>query len=205
MARRHGLPRLTVVPASVLLALVLAFLAGCSRAADSGGAAPTGTVATGATSVARPATPSTPATAAAVAEADPFRYCAAVGDIDAPDARYTGPAMPEAVERALLARLNATRLSGAQWRCMGGRVYGCTVGANLPCGEKADTSKTPNTGMTDYCRDNPTAAFIPAFVTGRATVYEWRCASGTPEAGRQLVQPDARGFHSNIWYELAPG
>jgi hypothetical protein len=30
---------------------------------------------------------------------DPFAYCAAVGTIDAPDARYTGPKVPEVVAR----------------------------------------------------------------------------------------------------------
>jgi hypothetical protein len=28
---------------------------------------------------------------------DPFAYCAAVGTVDAPDSRYTGPKVPEAV------------------------------------------------------------------------------------------------------------
>ncbi|MGC9335618.1 MAG: hypothetical protein ACP5JJ_15830, partial [Anaerolineae bacterium] len=31
------------------------------------------------------------------AYADPFAYCAAVGTVDAPDANYTGPAVPESV------------------------------------------------------------------------------------------------------------
>jgi hypothetical protein len=30
---------------------------------------------------------------------DPFAYCATVGTIDMPDARYTGPQMPDAVVR----------------------------------------------------------------------------------------------------------
>jgi hypothetical protein len=32
---------------------------------------------------------------------DPFAYCAAVGTIEAPDVRYTGPAMPESLARGL--------------------------------------------------------------------------------------------------------
>jgi hypothetical protein len=43
---------------------------------------------------------------------------------------------------------------------------------------------------------------IPAYVTGRATVYQWQCREGPPEIIRQLVEPDARGFLSNIWYEI---
>ncbi len=36
---------------------------------------------------------------------DPFAYCAAVRTIDAPDARYVGPAVPDAVVRGLQAAL----------------------------------------------------------------------------------------------------
>jgi hypothetical protein len=36
---------------------------------------------------------------------DRFAYCACVGTIDAPDARYTGPAMPAAVAHGLRAAL----------------------------------------------------------------------------------------------------
>jgi hypothetical protein len=39
-------------------------------------------------------------------------------------------------------------------------------------------------------------------VTGRATVYEWRCASGAPEVVRQVVEVDAQGFLKDIWYQI---
>ena len=58
--------------------------------------------------------------------------------------------------------------------------------------------------MTNFCHNNPQAEVIPVVVTGRATAYEWRCAKGRPEAVRQFVQPDARGFLSNIWYAITP-
>src|ERR671918_1505994 len=38
---------------------------------------------------------------------DPFAYCAAVGTIDAPDSRYTGPNVPEAVARGLMKAFSA--------------------------------------------------------------------------------------------------
>src|SRR5687767_2342484 len=70
---------------------------------------------------------------------DPFAYCAAVGTIDPPDARYTGPALPEAVARGLQAALGLPARSRGEplpgdwtWRCMDGEVYACAVGANLP-------------------------------------------------------------------------
>jgi hypothetical protein len=142
---------------------------------------------------------------------DPFAYCAAVGTIDAPDARYTGPALPEAVARGLLAALGAP--AGAQgepppgnwtWRCMAGKVYACTFGANLPCAEKADTGREPAAAVSEFCRENPGAEIIPMVVTGRATVFEWRCADARPTIVRQFAKPDAAGYLANIWYPIEP-
>ncbi len=141
---------------------------------------------------------------------DPFAYCAAVGTIDSPDARYTGPKVPEVIAKGLQKALNAPETPidvlerGSYWRCMDGNVYACFVGANLPCEEKASTDRTPTQDEKDFCQQNPNSDFIPAVVTGRATVYEWRCSNGAPEIVRQVAQPDARGFFSNIWYKLSP-
>jgi len=95
-------------------------------------------------------------------------------------------------------------INGSCWRCMNGSVYGCFVGANLPCQAKADTSRTPTQEEKDFCAQNPNADVIPMVVTGRETVYEWRCTNGVPEITRQFDQPDARGFLSRIWYEISP-
>ena len=135
---------------------------------------------------------------------EPFAYCAAVGTIDAPDADYSGPKVLEAVAQGLRKAPLEPFLHNTFWRCMNGVVYACTVGANLPCQERADTSRKPTESMTNFCHNNPQAEVIPAVVTGRATAYEWRCAKGRPEAVRQFVQPDARGFLSNIWYAITP-
>ncbi|MFN8640080.1 MAG: hypothetical protein U0360_11700 [Dehalococcoidia bacterium] len=142
---------------------------------------------------------------------DPFAYCARVGTIDAPDSRYMGEPVPrsiaEGIRRATGASANAPLdvfVRGTSWRCMEGRVYACTVGANLPCGEKANTSRAPSAAMTEYCAANAEADSIPAFVTGRATVFAWHCVSGTPAIARQVVEADARGFIANVWHELAP-
>ncbi len=150
-------------------------------------------------------------TASAGTTSDPFAYCAAVGTIDAPDARYTGPKVPQAIAEGIKKASNAAPdapldffTNNSFWRCMDGKVYGCTVGANLPCTTKADTSRTPTADEVDFCKANPKADVIPAVVTGRATVYEWRCTNGAPEIVRQIVTPDARGFQSNIWYLLNP-
>ncbi|HXH10298.1 MAG TPA: hypothetical protein VNP04_11125 [Alphaproteobacteria bacterium] len=142
---------------------------------------------------------------------DPFAYCSAVGTIDAPDSRYTGPQVPEVVAQGLKQAFGAPAeapldvfIRGTSWRCMGGEVYACNVGANLPCGEKADTSRTPRAGMLQWCKENPNAEVIPAFASGRATVYEWKCTNGAPAVVRQVAEPDARGFLSHIWYAISP-
>src|SRR3712207_4805426 len=116
---------------------------------------------------------------------DPFAYCAAVGTVDAPDARYVGVKVPEAIARGLRTATQAAPdapldpfVAGSSWRCMDGKVYACTVGANLPCQEQANTSHTATEAMTNYCQANVDAGAIPAFVTGRATVYEWSCKNG---------------------------
>jgi Tol biopolymer transport system component/putative hemolysin len=139
---------------------------------------------------------------------DPFAYCAAVGTIDSPGADYVGPKVPEAVLQGLQQALNAPDTPtdllerGSFWRCMDGNVYACFVGANLPCEAKANTDQTPTQEEIDYCQQNPSSDFIPAAVTGRETVYEWRCVDGVPEIVQQVSQPDARGFLSEIWYKL---
>lgn len=146
-----------------------------------------------------------------VSLADPFAYCASVGTADAPDARYTGPAVPASIAAGLRRAFGAppdaplevfTR--GTTWRCMGGRVYACTVGANLPCQARADKSRTPSPAIAEFCRQNPAADAVPAVATGRETIYAWRCAGGLPEIARQIDTPDPRGFLSRVWHEIPP-
>lgn len=145
--------------------------------------------------------------------ADPFAYCAEIQDIDAPDDRYTGEAVPDVVVEGIR---NATGASadapaeffrdGTSWRCMDGEVYACTVGANLPCQAKADVSEDPSPEMSEFCVANPDAEAIPAAVTGRETVFAWACDGSKAVAERQVFQVDDRGFIAEIWYRLeAPG
>lgn len=143
---------------------------------------------------------------------DPFAYCAAVGTMDEPetDTRYTGPEMPDSVIRAMIRRgivtADAPRefQTNAIWRCMKGRVWVCHVGANIPCGEKADASTQPNEGMKAFCRTDPSSDIIPAYAAGRSTIYQWRCRAGKPERGRQIFQVDPRGYQTDFWYPLTP-
>jgi len=152
---------------------------------------------------------STPSATQATPFADPFAYCAAVGTIDAPDARYAGPKVPDVIAKGLQKAFNAPPdapldvfVRNSFWRCMDGKVVACSVGANIPCEGKADMSKTPNEGMTNWCESNPNAEVIPAAAAGRETVYEWRCVNGAPQIVRQVFTPDARGFISSFWYVI---
>jgi putative hemolysin len=139
---------------------------------------------------------------------NPFAYCASVGSIDAPDAQYTGEKMPEVLVQSMIEKGIVTAdapkeiQQNAVWRCMDKSVWVCHFGANIPCTEKADLSQTPTTAMKDYCKANPAAENIPAAVTGRATVYEWKCADGKPELVKPIFEIDSRGFITDFWYEL---
>ncbi len=177
------------------LIVAIALAAACAPAPAPGPApiAPTATVA---------------AVQASSSTADPFAYCATVGTVDAPDARWTGPKEPDAVVQGLRKAMGipagapAGPAGSNLWRCMNGQVYACNVGANIPCSEKADTNRTPTAEMNDFCKANTSADFIPAAVTGRATVYSWKCVNGMATVDKQLTQPDARGFLSSFWYEI---
>jgi hypothetical protein len=142
---------------------------------------------------------------------DPFTYCKAVGTIDSADSRYVGPKTPEVIVVGLKNAFGAPADApldvferGTYWRCMDGNVYACNVGANLPCTEKADTSRVPNEGMKEWCESNQDSDFIPAFASGRATTYEWKCTGGEPTIVKEVNKPDAAGYISNIWYEISP-
>jgi len=124
---------------------------------------------------------------------DPFLYCAAVGTVDQPDARYTGPAFPDFIAEGLAGAFGVPSAAGftahnSFWRCMDSRLLACTVGANLNCGF-ADTSTRPNTGMVKYCQDNPQSSFIPLFVAGHSGIYDWQRRDGSPVIAKQVFRP----------------
>ncbi len=140
---------------------------------------------------------------------DPFAYCAAVDDVDAPDGRYVGPGVPGPIVDGLRKALGFPGNlpqdlveRAVFWRCMGGSVWACFVGANLPCTVKADPSPVPSQAMKDFCRAESVGEGIPAYITGRATIYEWRCDDGEPKIVRRLDEADGRGFLSAIWYKI---
>ena len=143
---------------------------------------------------------------------DPFSYCAAVGTIDTPDARYTGTQVPDEIingfkeAAGLEASTEPTDMfkKTTIWRCMDNKVYACNFGANLPCNSKANTDETPSQAMKDYCIANPDSDFIPMSVTGHSTIYSWHCIKDTPKLLDQIENVDAAGYLAQIWYEIKP-
>lgn len=202
----------------VLVVLVIAASA-CTAVSPAAPAAPAtpkvpaATEAPAATETLAAATPTTAAPTAnppAATYSDPFAYCAAVGTLDQPDARYSGPKMPDVLAEGLRKASGAAAdapldlfRGGGFWRCMDGKVYACFVGANLPCESKANNNQTPTAEETDYCKANPTSDFIPAAVTGHETVYEWACKDGKPAIVKQVFMVDPRGYIQEIWYPIS--
>ena len=139
---------------------------------------------------------------------DPLAYCAAVGTIDAPDARYTGPGMPDSILQAMIkqgilpAAMPLEFQKHTVWRCIDHRVWVCNFGVNIPCLEKADPSKAPTSAMTDFCKASPSSEGIPAAVTGRATIFFWRCNNGEAGVAYQLTTVDPQGYLAVFWHEL---
>lgn len=139
---------------------------------------------------------------------DPFVYCAEVGTIDEPDDRFAGPRPPAEVVQGLVEQGVVSGNAPPEfqkhvaWRCLDGSVVACHFGANLPCREKADASRTPTAAMTEFCAVDPGAEAIPAAVTGRATIYAWKCENGTAVPAQQIVQVDPAGFLADFWHRL---
>lgn len=107
---------------------------------------------------------------------------------DAAAARHAFGLAPD-MPSALIAQLTV-------YRCDAGRMLMCTAGANLPC-SKANTAKQL-TAATHWCADNPDSDFIPAYVTGQDTAYQWSCHGGTAVPG-QAAPLDEQGFFKRYW------
>lgn len=87
-------------------------------------------------------------------------------------------------------------------RCMGGHVYACFVGANLPC-DKADTSPH-RPAISTWCKTNPQADFVPAYITGHETIYNWHCQNGQPAITPPTEPLDAQGYFKAYWRLVQP-
>jgi hypothetical protein len=143
---------------------------------------------------------------------DPFSYCAAVGTLDTPDSRYTGPQLSDEIINGYKTAASLETSPEPMemfrkttiWRCMNNQVYACNFGANLPCSSKANIDKTPSPEMDEYCKANQGAEFIPMSVTGHTTIYSWHCVKDIPELLDQIEKVDAAGYLERIWYPIEP-
>lgn len=134
---------------------------------------------------------------------DPFAWCEHQGTTEAKIGGQFTPLLAEAmVAQGLVSADAPAQVQEANaWRCMDGSVWVCPLGANLPCAEKADLSREPTPAMSAWCNDSPGAA-IPAYVTGRATVYNWTCDGTNPVIEKQLGTADKAGYLAEFWYRL---
>ncbi len=129
--------------------------------------------------------------------ATPASVCTRIGTDDTlrPIPESLVPSVNRAFGTTMPARM---AIDTTVFRCSGGSVLVCTTGANLPCGP-ANTSRTPSRGAVAWCRDHPNAAFIPAVATGHDTIFAWRCRDEVPQADRQVLEVDPRGFIGTYW------
>ena len=89
---------------------------------------------------------------------EPKRYCARAGDDDT--LRPLPASLVDTAIRLFGLRAPARDVQRTTvFRCAGGRVEVCTLGANLPC-DKANTSRDLP-GAIQYCREHPGSRFIP--------------------------------------------
>jgi hypothetical protein len=95
---------------------------------------------------------------------------------------------------------DATVRDAAFVRCVGPKLMGCYVGANLDC-FKADTRRALP-GATAWCRENPGSKDIPMSATGHATIYAWSCKGRRAVAGKTVMTVDPRGYIAENWKEI---
>jgi len=144
---------------------------------------------------------------------DPAPYCKAVGTIDAPDAKYKGPPVPDwMVAKAYPPEaIKAQKDSGMDpaksivWRCAAGAVLICVQGNSPQCG-KASTSHAPTSAMQDFCKATPNAEVIPLSVIGHENpmIFEWVCRRKQASIKRQIFKVDAQGFPAELWQHVSP-
>ena len=130
-------------------------------------------------------------------EMSPRAYCRAVGTIDEPDSRYTGPKEPKELKEA--AGLGADEVAIFAWRCMDSSVYVCGSGNSSICHKM-----TPYDNMAaikNFCGNEPNAEQVPASDSNRFPA-SWSCRKGKPYLQGGDFRVDKRGFPVEYWKRL---
>jgi hypothetical protein len=136
-------------------------------------------------------------TQAASAAPAPQAYCAKVVNDD--ELRGAPHALAPAIKQ-LFHVTGAYAAQTTRYRCAGGKVMLCNVGANLPCGKANIRRHLP--GATAWCKEKPNSNFIPMAATGHDTIYTWHCANDVATPGDPVRKIDARGFFADYWRQL---
>ena len=90
--------------------------------------------------------------------------------------------------------------NAAYVRCVGAKLIGGYIGANLDC-DKAETRRSLP-GATAWCRENPGSKIIPMAATGHDTIYAWSCKGRHAVAGKAMVTVDPQGYIADNWREI---
>jgi hypothetical protein len=127
----------------------------------------------------------------------PFALCRRLGTSD-----RLRPLPPALVEKAtelfgLSAMPKEQIRRSTVFRCRGGHVLLCNVGANLACG-KANTARHL-AAADQWCAGHPGSGFIPMYVTRHDTIYRWRCAASHAVTIGRPSRVDRRGFIARLW------
>lgn len=132
---------------------------------------------------------------------NPFAYCAAVGTVDQPGPRYRGAEHPKDIVTSMSKATGGSSLYPGQttWRCEGGRVMGCYLGASGEnCSFRVDRAMGASREMIRYCRTRSSGR-IPEAAAGPA--WFWRCNGGAPQLDPTVVAPS--GYLTSAWVVIA--
>lgn len=108
---------------------------------------------------------------------------------------YAGPGESGTKNRAVLA------MNADTWRCMGGRVWVCYLGASgAGCLRTSRYDVSRRRAFEDYCRQNPNIDYVPmSLQAGLAS--EWRCRGLSPVKIRS-IPVDRLGYMTASWKPL---
>ena len=151
-----------------------------------------------------PAAPTAPATATpnpvppaasttSSSFSDPLAYCSAVGTIDDPDSRFTGPALPFVIGSAL-SQTHGGLQGPVHWRCEDGAVRACDSRGGPVCEQTPSVEQ-----MIAFCKQHPGTKRVPA------PAGWWYCKAKRPMIPKGQQWPvDARGFFPDAWITIRP-
>lgn len=123
-------------------------------------------------------------------------FCAANPNNDNPAKAFYGPRL----YRPGLVPADVARSGANAWRCMGGRVLVCNIGADGYACQKLNPDPAASKPVRDYCAANPGADFVPMVVIGNSA-STWRCAGRLPRV-LQTQALDRRNFIGKSWRPL---